>query len=234
MTHNINEQLESLKFPIDQLDYLPDNPKIGNIERVKNSYATFGQRKPIVARREPSGRGTVLAGNTQLRAARALSWTHIAVLWVEDDEKTAAAFALADNRSAEGGYDVEALLVQLERVGDDFDLLEASGYDLFDKQDLMDQLDSDEPFLGEEDGDFDGGGLEPKKKNLDNTDESKPERESKRTTILQYALVFDNEEQQQSWYTFLRWLRQEYPDVETTAARLDAFLSSLSFNDGSP
>lgn len=38
------------------------------MDAVARSYATFGQRKPIVARREKDG-GIVLAGNHQLAAA---------------------------------------------------------------------------------------------------------------------------------------------------------------------
>jgi len=50
-------------------------------------------------------------------------------VWVEDDDETAAAFALADNRTAElGGYDEQALADLFGSVGDPA-LLAASGWD---------------------------------------------------------------------------------------------------------
>jgi hypothetical protein len=44
--------LEGLAFPVERLTPLPGNPRQGDVQAVARSYATFGQRKPIVARRE--------------------------------------------------------------------------------------------------------------------------------------------------------------------------------------
>jgi ParB-like chromosome segregation protein Spo0J len=96
----IAADLEGLAFPVDRLTPLPDNPRRGDVQAVARSYATFGQRKPIVARREGEG-GIVIAGNHQLAAAEELGWDEIAVVWVDDDDITAKAFALADNRTAD-------------------------------------------------------------------------------------------------------------------------------------
>lgn len=43
------------------------------------------------------------------------------------------------------------------------------------------------------------------------------------TPVIQYALIFDTEAQQQRWYDFARWLKATYAG-ETLAARLDEFL----------
>jgi hypothetical protein len=80
-TCKIVPDLTRLALPVDRLTPLPENPRQGDVEAVARSYATFGQRKPIVARREGDG-GIVTAGNQQLTAARRLGWTHIAVVWV--------------------------------------------------------------------------------------------------------------------------------------------------------
>src|SRR5205823_1661259 len=84
----ILRDLRELAFPVDKLASLPGNPRRGHVQAVAQSYRTFGQRKPIVVRPQGDG-GVVLAGNTQLAAARKLGWTHIAVVWVEDDDITA-------------------------------------------------------------------------------------------------------------------------------------------------
>lgn len=124
----IVDDLESLAVDIDTLVLLPGNPRRGDVEAVKRSYAAFGQRKPIVARRADR---VVLAGNHQLMAARALGWAQIAVVWVDDDEITAKAFALADNHVADlGSYENDLLAEMLSavRAGAADDIIEAMSY----------------------------------------------------------------------------------------------------------
>ena len=68
-------------------------------------------------------------GNHMLLAARQLGWERIAVAWVDDDDKTAAARALADNRTAElGSYDDALLAAMLGQISDDLELLAATSY----------------------------------------------------------------------------------------------------------
>jgi DNA modification methylase len=137
-TANIAESLRPLATPIGDLSPLPGNPRKGDVEAVKRSYERFGQRKPIVANRD----GTVIAGNHQLKAAQALGWDEIAVVFVDDDDQTAKAFALADNRTADlGTYDDQALADLLAEVAIDPELLLATGYDLDALADLDASLD---------------------------------------------------------------------------------------------
>lgn len=42
---------------------------------------------------------------------------------------------------------------------------------------------------------------------------------------IQYEIVFEDEAQQQRWFALLRTLRPRYPNVETIAGRLDAFMA---------
>ena len=133
----ISTDLAPLAADVDSLHQLPGNPRKGDVAAVARSLETFGQRKPIVARRD----GTIIAGNHTWAAARELGWDQIAVVWVDDDDSTAQAFALADNRTAElGSYD-EGLLAALvaEVHGVDPDLLDATGWSGTDLQRLLDQ-----------------------------------------------------------------------------------------------
>lgn len=133
----ITTDLQQLAVDIDTLNVLPNNPRHGDIESVRKSYQQFGQRKPIVARRADR---VVIAGNHQLLAARELGWKDIAVVWVDDDEATAAAFTLADNRTSDlGTYDdalLHALLSQVE-AADDAALFAATGFNTFDMAALL-------------------------------------------------------------------------------------------------
>ena len=124
--------------PIGLFKALPGNPRRGNVQAVVKSYEKFGQRKPIVARRETDGTLIVISGNHQLLAAISLGWTHIAASIVDEDVTVSEAFALADNRTADlGTYDDKALAEMLERVAVDDSMLDATGYDLADLEKLL-------------------------------------------------------------------------------------------------
>ena len=117
--------LQHLSRPIAELRSLPGNPRRGDVDAVMRSYNQFGQRKPIVARPD----GTVIAGNHQLEAAKRLGWTEIAVVTVDDDDLTAKAYALADNRTADlGSYDYQDLARLIQEVSIEPDLLLAAGF----------------------------------------------------------------------------------------------------------
>lgn len=130
--NNIHHSLQSLAINIDKLSFLEGNPRQGDIEAVAKSYKQFGQRKPIVATTDH----VVIAGNHQLAAARQLGWDEIAVVITDDDELTAKAFALADNRTAElGSYDDDLLADLLSEVSSVPELMDSTGFnedDLFD------------------------------------------------------------------------------------------------------
>lgn len=134
-TEHIAADLRPLAQPIDLLKLLPGNPRRGDVEAVMRSYDRFGQRKPIVARRSDM---TVIAGNHQLQAAQRLGWSHIAVVWTDDDDLTAKAFALADNRTADlGAYDDVDLRALIEEVAVDEALLIATSWST---DDLLSEL----------------------------------------------------------------------------------------------
>lgn len=139
----IVDDLAALAAPINKLNLLPGNPRRGDVDAVAKSLAAFGQRKPIVARRD----GTVIAGNHTLQAARQLGWPEIAVVWVDDDDTTAKAFALADNRTAElGTYDDQLLADLISEVRDaDPDLLAASGWSDEATKELLNAIAANEP-----------------------------------------------------------------------------------------
>lgn len=182
------------------------------------SLRKFGQRKTISARLIPGdeeGVGEVLAGNTTLKAAKRLGWTEIAVAWEDDDDQMAAAWALADNKTHDDGeYDEENLAAMIQRIEDDDELLDASGFDLMDLEDIMANLAGEEiPGLSEDEDD------------TIQDEPSEPKRAPK--PVIQYSLIFETEDQKSKFFSFVRWLKLEYPDFDTLAGRLDEFLSSL-------
>ena len=87
-----------------------------NIEAIKRSLQEFGQQKPIVV----STKGKVVAGNGTLAAAVDLGWNNIAVVETDLVGSSAAAYAIADNRTAElAVWDDGALSETLETLCND-------------------------------------------------------------------------------------------------------------------
>jgi len=122
----VAEGLRPLLVSIDTLRPMQGNPRKGDVEAVKRSLVAFGQRKPVVAMSD----GTITAGHHLHAAAVSLGWTEIAAVFCEDDDATAKAFALADNRTGDlGRYDNEALLAMMTEVRDaDSDLLASTSW----------------------------------------------------------------------------------------------------------
>ena len=96
----ITESLRPLAVPIEDLHEDPANARVGHdVDRIALSLKQYGQRKPIVVNRLQNGK--IEAGNGTFRAARQLGWSHVAVVFVEDDPATAAGYGIADNRVGE-------------------------------------------------------------------------------------------------------------------------------------
>lgn len=251
----INESIQHLAIQIDRLTGLPNNPRKGDIDAIMASYSEFGQVKPIVARQAEDGALVVIAGNHQLEAARRLGWNEIAVVQLAVDEKTALAYAMADNRTVELGYTDEQLLADiLAEISDDYsDLLESLQYDAFELAAIQSAAESVESIL-------DDGYVPPviyrdqpsqdlrDQVSVSTTDkgetkiEALPHVDTKtavttgstsvnasgsQKAVIQYTLVFDDAEQQRHWYNFIRFVRNSPAyDGETTAERLMSFIDA--------
>lgn len=140
----IIESLKNLAVAIDSLQGLPGNPRLGDVDAVAKSLERFGQRKPIVVRKDD---GTIIAGNHTWQAAKKLGWKEIAVAYVGDDDTTAQAYALADNRTAElGSYDEQALKDLIDKVAAvDPDLIRTAGWSDDAVKELVDKIQSQLP-----------------------------------------------------------------------------------------
>lgn len=141
----IIDALAGLAVPVASLQLYPGNPREGDVGAIARSLDKFHQRKPIVVTES----GTVLAGNHTLLAAQKLGWDDIAAVRVPDDEATARAYLLADNRTNElGGYDPMALAALLEAVQlDDIEMMAAISYTTEDLDDLLARIEEEPPRL---------------------------------------------------------------------------------------
>jgi ParB-like chromosome segregation protein Spo0J len=141
MTATILPGLRDLAVPIESLRPMPGNPHHGDVPALCRSWGRFGQRRPLIGRKDAKGGGgIIIAGNHGLEAARELGWSHVAVLWVDDDDVTAKAFAAADNHTAELGSDDPELLAEwlMSVRVEDQELFDATSFDLTDVARLLD------------------------------------------------------------------------------------------------
>ncbi len=154
--HHIAEQLQPLAVRVSDLTPDPANARrhpTRNMEAIKSSLRLYGQRKPLVVRRD----GLVVeAGNGTLEAAKALGWTHIAAVLVDDDPLTATGYAIADNRTGElAVWDEEALARLLTELQAEEVDLDALGWSDAELSKLLGAVPAFEPTTAEEQHDLD-------------------------------------------------------------------------------
>lgn len=98
---HIIEPLRALAVDIDTLNLDPDNAREHDDESVQAIAASmrrFGQDQLVVVQKQGM---VVRKGNGRVLAGRLLNWRKIAAIVVDEDDITAVARAVADNRSAE-------------------------------------------------------------------------------------------------------------------------------------
>jgi len=137
-----------------------------------------------------------------VQAMAALGWEYAAVVWVDESEEEAWAFSLADNQTHElGSYDPQLLGEAIARLTDTPDLLLDAGFDA-DSLARLANAAALRPEAGHEPLESRGLG----------------------TPIVSTTIVFDDESQQAHWYQFVRHLREQYPDSETTGERIALYV----------
>lgn len=251
---NIHGSIAHLAVPIATLVHLENNPRKGDIGAIVASYREFGQVKPIVVKTNGDGTSTVIAGNHQLRAARQLGWTEIAVVEFDGDDEKAIAYALTDNRTNElGSVDSTLLYELLGEVGDQYtQLIDSLGWDEFEIASMEGDYFADDDSEGyiqpviqpiattpvapvapsaisttNDEGEVELTAPEGTNTKQAITQGAPSVVANGSKTIVQYTLVFDSAEQQRKWYDFVRWLKTDTgTDGDTTAERILNFIDA--------
>lgn len=143
------------------------------------------------------GDNGIIAGHGRVMAALKLDLEQVPTIelsHLSDDQKRA--YIIADNKiAANSTWDEQMLALEIDKLkAVDFDL-SLIGFHFFELPDLK-----------EEDDTVDA------------------EEDKKLNFTIQYNIIFDHEEQQDDWYTFVKYLKDTYPDAETVAERLQLFL----------
>ena len=130
------------KFEIQEIDpqtliAWDKNPRNHNIPALKASIERFGFRNIVVVNKRTN---VIEAGHGRVQAAVELGIPVVPVLFVEDDDTTASAYTIADNRQSDlGGWDEASLLPllqELQAMNEDVSM-EGVGFSDADIADLM-------------------------------------------------------------------------------------------------
>ena len=136
---HIAEGLRPLAVPIASLHLDPANARrhpARNLDTIKASLAKNGQVKNVVVQRQGM---VVRCGNGTIEAAKALGWTHVAALVLDQSDVEATLLAIADNRSSElADWDLPVLATLLEAF--DAPSRELVGFSQADLDSVLKQL----------------------------------------------------------------------------------------------
>ena len=169
------------------------------IAQIAASITEFGFLNPILV----DSKDGIIAGHGRLSASKELALDVVPVVVLDHlTEAQKKAYILVDNKLAENATWNESLL-QEEIVAlnlQDFDITVLG----WDEDEIREIMEYDAAF-GEGEGEGEGRGLggEP---------------------VIQYNIIFDNEQQQQIWFDFLKDLRRTQSDDTTIAEKIINFI----------
>lgn len=135
MNANIRPEIAHLASPIRDVKPWPGNPRKGDHADIAAKLQTFGQYQAILVQKSS---GHIVVGNNRWQAAKErLGWTHMAMVFLDIDDATAAKMLAADNKASDlGSYDKGLLAEFLNGL----DGLEGTGWDFDELDDLLSEL----------------------------------------------------------------------------------------------
>lgn len=98
---------QSVVVDIDAIKPYRKNPRVGNLDAIRESVRENGQFRPVVVQKST---GEILGGNHTWKAMKAEGYKNISAVYVDVDDLAAARIVLADNRTNDlATYNTEVL-----------------------------------------------------------------------------------------------------------------------------
>tara|TARA_S200002703_G_scaffold127057_1_gene113665 strand:+ start:1833 stop:2429 length:597 start_codon:yes stop_codon:yes gene_type:complete len=172
-----------------------------NVDKVATSIREFGFQQPIVV----DSAMVVVVGHTRLEASKELGLDKVPVLVADLPPEKAKAYRIADNKLNEGSeWDYTKLHKELGELLDVNYELENLGFHEKELEDFITHTDT-----------------ESLKEGIETV-----ENKSVSGVVIQYNIIFDNDEQQQTWFNFIKFLKSNYPNMDTIGERLTEYIKS--------
>jgi hypothetical protein len=171
------------------------------IEQIIKSINEFGWTNPILI----SEKNDIIAGHGRVLAAEKLGMKEVPCIQLSNlTETQRRAYVMADNKLAlNAGWDDELLKLELHALNEaDYDL-SIIGFDASELSTIMfDDL------ISEDDKD-----------------------DEETNFIVQYNIIFDDQEQQDVWFEFIKMLKTQYVEADTIGERLVAFIKDNGYGE---
>ena len=199
------------------------------IDTIAGQISAVGWTQPIVVDKQ----GIIIAGHGRREAALRLNLQEVPVVVAEHlDEYQAMAARIADNVVAKGDMDQDKLKFDLGSLSlrnfnmslTGFKPMELKQFKLEEK--IFPQIIGEKQVIEES--------APPPPPEDQEKHEFAPEGPGQkeeggsffmdRNPVIQYNIIFDNEDQQKRWHDFLGMLKSSYPDKNTLAERLDQYI----------
>lgn len=198
---------EVVEIQISDLSPFPHNPTTHSDDQIAVLVASiqeYGFRGSITV----DETHTILAGHGRVEAAKLAGLDKLPCM-IADGLSPAQkqAYVLADNKIASmAGLDVGILEMAIDNLIEDGFDVDLTGYKEWEIAQLLeDEKQSSEGGGGEGNG---SGG-----------------------PVISVTVVFDNEQQKEKWYAFMRILKQEFPDALSAGQRLVGHIDALAADE---
>lgn len=196
---------EVVEIELNKLKAFPYNPATHSDEQVAILIASiqeYGFRGHITV----DDNNMILAGHCRVEAARLCQMETIPCEIIDDfTDAQKQGYVLADNKIAlMAGLDVGIFETAIENLIDDNFDIDLTGYREWEVKHLLEDAHKSRSGDGDQDNGGSGG------------------------PVISVTLVFDDEQQKEHWYAFLRVLKQQHPDAITTAQRLVEHIKTLA------
>jgi len=187
--------------PNELVPYYQNPRKNLNVENVAISISEFGFQQPIVV----DTAKVVIVGHTRLEASKQLGLDKVPVLIADLPPEKAKAYRIADNKLNEGSeWDYTKLHKELGELLDNNYDIENLGFHPKELEDFITHTNTDDL----------KGGIET------------VENKSVSGVVIQYNIIFDDDDQQQTWFNFIKFLKSNYPNMDTIGQRLTEYIKS--------
>jgi len=193
---------------IQPADYNPRHMGENELGMLTKGLNEFGLVEPLVINQD----GTLIGGHQRLKAMKNLGWTEYPAVRLDIDKAKEKALNLALNK-INGEWDYEklsSLLKGFDELPEPFDM-DLTGFDIIEATELTELTDVDPSDLFNEP---DNDGM--------NDMDTKP----KQGMVIQYNVIFNNEDEQKAWHGWLKELKSKYTDLETISERIIAEIQS--------
>lgn len=196
---------EVVEIAISDLTPFPHNPTTHSDDQIAILVASiqeFGFRGSITVDESH----TILAGHGRVEAAKLAGLEKLPCMIAEGlSNAQKQAYVIADNKIASmAGLDIGILEAAIGNLVDENFDIDLTGYKEWEIAQLLEDEKEGAGGSGNDQGNGSGG------------------------PVVSITLVFDNEQQKEKWYAFLRILKQQYPDALTAAQRLVEHIDALA------